>query len=384
MNKTVFFLFTILCTLFVVFLGLLSTRSVEAWNGTVYIRADGYIDPSDAPIQRYGDIYTLAGDITSDADGLIIERNNMTLNGEGHTIQGQGEGNGISIFGLTNVTITNVKIEMHSSGIRLSDSSYINISKSTIANNSIAGISVAGSSNNCILANNITENGYAGIVLTMSWNGTVFKNHIAGNRVGIYIGWSGPNLICGNFITRNNDGMTLESTWPFMVTGNNITENSGFGVTLSLGSSGYVYNNNFIHNLYDVSISGSKAHPTIAFWDSGYPSGGNYWSDYTGMDLFSGPFQNETGSDGIGDTPYIIDENNRDNCPLMIPWGSLLGDANGDGYVGIDDIYLVASHFSREAGDPEYNRVYDLNGDGYIGVDDIFTVAKHFGQEENP
>jgi len=59
------------------------------------------------------------------------------------------------------------------------------------------------------------------------------------------------------------------------------------------------------------------------FWDNGYPSGGNYWSDYNGTDLFSGPYQNETGSDGIGDTPYGIDENNQDRYPLMkpYPWG---------------------------------------------------------------
>jgi len=55
-------------------------------------------------------------------------------------------------------------------------------------------------------------------------------------------------------------------------------------------------------------------------WDDGYPSGGNYWSDYNGTDLFSGPYQNITGSDGIGDTPYVIDENNRDRYPLMKPW----------------------------------------------------------------
>jgi nitrous oxidase accessory protein NosD len=44
------------------------------------------------------------------------------------------------------------------------------------------------------------------------------------------------------------------------------------------------------------------------FWDNG--SEGNYWDNYTGLD------ENE---DGIGDTPYIIDENNQDNFPLMEP-----------------------------------------------------------------
>ena len=55
-------------------------------------------------------------------------------------------------------------------------------------------------------------------------------------------------------------------------------------------------------------------------WDNCYPSGGNFWGDYDGIDLFSGPYQNETGSDGIGDTSYVIDENNVDHYPLMKPY----------------------------------------------------------------
>ena len=55
-------------------------------------------------------------------------------------------------------------------------------------------------------------------------------------------------------------------------------------------------------------------------WDDGYPSGGNYWSDYNGTDFYSGTNQNVTGSDGIGDTSYIIDVNNVDRYPLMSPW----------------------------------------------------------------
>jgi len=57
-------------------------------------------------------------------------------------------------------------------------------------------------------------------------------------------------------------------------------------------------------------------------WDDGYPSGGNYWSDYTGVDYYSGPYRNETGSDGIGDSLYIVDENNIDHYPLMGPFNS--------------------------------------------------------------
>jgi hypothetical protein len=33
--------------------------------------------------------------------------------------------------------------------------------------------------------------------------------------------------------------------------------------------------------------------------------------------LYSGPYQNETSSDAIGDKPYVIDANNIDHYPLM-------------------------------------------------------------------
>jgi hypothetical protein len=60
----------------------------------------------------------------------------------------------------------------------------------------------------------------------------------------------------------------------------------------------------------------------VNVWDDGYPSGGNYWSDYTGVDIKKGENQDQPGSDGMGDTPYVINANNRDRYPLMNPYGS--------------------------------------------------------------
>lgn len=65
-------------------------------------------------------------------------------------------------------------------------------------------------------------------------------------------------------------------------------------------------------------------------WDDGYPNGGNYWSDYGGVDVMSGPNQDQVGNDGIGDTPYAIDANSLDRYPIYYaryekyPWHPLL------------------------------------------------------------
>jgi hypothetical protein len=79
-----------------------------------------------------------------------------------------------------------------------------------------------------------------------------------------------------------------------------------------------------MYNMQQVSTFNSTN-----FWDDAYPSGGNWWSNYNGTDVYSGSHQNITGSDGIGDTPYIIDSSNQDRYPLSInlrePFGIIRG-----------------------------------------------------------
>jgi len=90
-----------------------------------------------------------------------------------------------------------------------------------------------------------------------------------------------------------------------------------YGIFFLDGSlSNLIYYNNFLNNtrqVYDFSWDPPPVPPSRNTWDEGYPSGGNYWSDYSGVDKKSGTNQDRHGSDGIGDTPYVIDENNQDN-----------------------------------------------------------------------
>ncbi len=77
-----------------------------------------------------------------------------------------------------------------------------------------------------------------------------------------------------------------------------------------------IYHNNFINNGYHAGDNCNNN------WDAGYPSGGNFWDNYYGVDNFSGPNQNIPGSDSIGDTPYyILGGNEEDFYPLMYPVG---------------------------------------------------------------
>jgi parallel beta-helix repeat protein len=119
----------------------------------------------------------------------------------------------------------------------------------------------------------------------------ILTGNISINSVGIYINGSYNNTIKNNSVSNTELGICLES--------------SDYNL---------IYHNNFIGNL--IQAYDDKAN----FWDNGYPSGGNYWSDYSGVDLMSGPLQDQPGSDGIGDTPYEIDANSTDHYPLMSPF----------------------------------------------------------------
>jgi len=129
-----------------------------------------------------------------------------------------------------------------------------------------------------------------GLGLTDISNVTIKNTNIEGFQKGIFLSDSNNNTVIGNNVTASElDGIYLYSS-----------------------SNNTLYHNNFINNTSQVvSLSSTNT------WDNGYPSGGNYWSDYNGTDLYSGQYQNVTGSDGIGDTPYVIDANNTDHYPLM-------------------------------------------------------------------
>ncbi len=336
-------------------------------SGTLYIRADGSIYPTTAPISTVDNVtYTFTDNIY---DEIVVERSNITIDGNRCTLQGTGTGNGFYLSGIDNVTIKNTTIKNYEYGIRLYSSSNNTISGNSITanngqgirgdsanNNAISGNNITAnndraiwfdwSSYNCVSGNNITNN-RGGIYLAMSSNNSINGNNIQANiyEYGVYlsgnfyIGGSSYNSIQGNNITNNEDGIKLDYSSYNSIFGNSVTANNRDGIQLC-GSSynsifgnsvtannwgiyfytscynNTIYHNNFINNTNQVGIS----YDSVNIWDDGYPSGGNYWSDYNGSDyLYGGPYENRTGVDGIGDMPYIVDENNIDYYPLIAP-----------------------------------------------------------------
>ena len=282
------FVFLLFSTAVVVgFVGLVTAE------GTIYIRSDGSIEGTDK-IQRDGDIYTLIGNITGYINAIVIQINNVTLDGAGYTIQGIGAtlSKGIDLSYRSNVTVKNVEIRDFRYGIYLNNSLNNIVTGNNITNN-LWGIRIGGS-NNSVSENEITNNGY-GIWLQEHSN-NVIGNKIVDNGHGIWL-YGSSNSIIGNYIANNGNG-TYICTIPF-----------GPG-----SSNNIIYHNSFVNNTKQIDGEKGFAIPvSINIWDDGVE--GNYWSDYE--DRY--PNARELNGSGIWNTSYVIDENNQDNYPLVSP-----------------------------------------------------------------
>ncbi len=295
---------------------------------SIYILPDGSITPEGVPIQRDGNLYTFTGDILTNTlingnlyNGIIIEKDNIVIDGAKHILDGQDRSllnNGITLEGRENVTIRNLVIRHFAPlCILLSLSSNNFIIGNDIASSSRYGgdVALVSSSNNIISGNNITDSyQYCdGISLSSSSNSnSIIGNNIQGhqpNQAGVGIYDSFNNIVRGNNITDNHWGISIYSADSNSVYENKISSNSEYGVNVQDSDYNKIYHNELTDSGMLVYSSNS-----INVWDDGYPSGGNYWSDYKGTD---------GNGDGIGDTPHIIDDKNQDSYPLIGPWSAM-------------------------------------------------------------
>jgi len=445
------------------------------WDGPIYIRLDGSVDPPTAPISSVDEVtYVSTGDVVG---SIVVERDDIVVNGAGHVLYGTGSGNGIDLGRRSNVTVENMSIIGFSVGIWLDHSSSNCVSGNNISNtmygillgegsnNTIVGNNVTlndwgiyleSSSNNSIVGNNVTANNGDGIFLSSCSNDSIVGNNVtANNGDGIFLSSCSNDSIVGNNVTLNDWGIYLESSSNNSIVGNNVTLNdkgiwlvvspnssvsrntmagnnynfwihgdefedyvnyvdssntvngkpvyylidvenltvdsSAFpaigylalinstritvkdltltnnceglllaytkdceilnntitnnlqGVLLWSSSNNTLYQNSIAENEVGIDIQAgyipssnnilyhnsfanntSQAYDTPGYgnvWYGGYPSGGNYWSDYSGIDVKRGSEQDQAGSDGIGDTPYVFESgSNWDRYPLMKPW----------------------------------------------------------------
>jgi parallel beta-helix repeat protein len=337
----------------------------------IYIRSDGSVEPTTAPIERVGSLYKLTGNIILQT--IEIQISNIALDGVNHVIYGNASwvgtvprfddagNNGIVITRRSNVSITHVKVEKCTTGIRISNSSQIIVSGNTFTSETAVmynplGIAIKDSSLVSIENNNFTS--ISGSAIACNGTNNIITGNIitdvAGSMYGSIHLEGSSNLISNNKIEamlpitmdkadsnkieRNNMSgpAPLSTTWTDintnrtgsegialfgdcsnnMIIGNNITGfvNQAIRTVFSCSSNtifgNYMANNGFAVALQDGAVNNTFYGNTFAMdsckiqIDDGVEGTfwdnrtiGNFWGNYNGTD---------NNKDGISDTPYIV------------------------------------------------------------------------------
>ncbi|MBU0952917.1 MAG: right-handed parallel beta-helix repeat-containing protein [Nanoarchaeota archaeon] len=283
--------------------GITTTGPATAIGGTTtYTEHCGDIASCNQALAPNGNsqpkIVYLDNDITGVVgNGIVISRNKIVFDGQGHTITGTSDGQsgdiGISTQFRDAVTIQNIEVTNFDLGVSAEQTSNLQLLNNKINNNNWIGASVGGGSLNNIkiLNNEFQYNGYQALVVSPSINIEIRGNFIYQN-----------NAVCDpNYPVRLN---TITDS---IITENTIKYNNN-GIELYNGYNNLIYHNNFILNGYDVNVVGGSDNAFSLPYDSQNPKngGGNHWALIGGgycTDLYDGPdVPQTTGSpDGICD-----------------------------------------------------------------------------------
>jgi len=237
------------------------------------------------------------------------------------------------------------------------------------------GVEVLFSSDIMIQENRVT-NGLFGAWLDLSRNVTITGNNLSSNSVlGLELFAVFNANILGNVIALSETGLLANFGYNWTVAENDV-RNNGVGVSFAQVSGSRVHHNSLVANTVQARDNAGAANE----WDDGYPNGGNYWSDFAGVDLCSGPAQDVCPDpDGVGDTPYVIDADSQDRYPLMAPVANRAPTASFSvtpavGTTGT--VFLFDASASRDSEDPgeRLSVRWDWDGDGTF--DTAWTTAK--------
>jgi hypothetical protein len=312
-----------------------SNGRVESSNITAYCQAPpGLFCYPGLTVQSSTNV-TLSGDIINQLSAggdtnLVLQ--GSTIGPFGYYA---GAGDSLDVNGCQHCLISGNSI-VSSGSFKVSGGSDVtiannNISADTQGGNWATPLSVLGGGGMRITGNTVMGGVGDNVDLDRVSNATVSQNKVKmtaaspyGDGTGIAILSSSNVQVSQNSVVDtccvNGIGILVGVSFNISPTDIRIFENNvtqaHTGISLQSATNVTIYHN----NLFGNTVQATDDKPGSNRWDNGYPSGGNYWSNYNGGDNCSGPQQNICPSpDGIGDTPYSFNSA-QDRYPLMKPF----------------------------------------------------------------
>jgi parallel beta-helix repeat protein len=324
---------------------------------TIFIRSDGSIDPPTVSILRTGEVYSFLDNIYAE---IVIQRSNILIDGANFRLEGDRALNstGIYLFNVSSVVVKRIHVTEFFCAIKVSSSKGCTITENNVTNSDF-GVWIECSTENVVSKNNF-EKLWCGVNVAYTQKTEILENALSVSEYGIALDWSAENIVARNNLTDNGSSISLAWSTNNVLIGNlvmgkaksnwqgirlhcssnnaileNVIENTFYAIRLLYDTTEniikqnnmsrnfygiitwYASNNTIYHNRFVDNNEQAKCYVSSNIWDNGYLDGGNYWSNYVGVDEKSGENQNQPGSDGIGDTPYVIDDKNVDHYPLV-------------------------------------------------------------------
>ena len=276
-----------------------------------------WITPPHVIIQINADDVKISGFTLKDCDGGISGNGNgIQINGNiiVASRESSGEGNGISIIG-SHTTVFSNKVNGGDTGIMTGPGSYNNITNNECVGASV-GISFLLSSFSIVSQNVVHENDAFGVGIRAGGkSNTITKNNIINGSMGMVLLSCSSSVFSDNSITEQRERAVWvdSSNHGNVIFRNYIAHNQGYAVYFTVTDFEAPTNNTFYHNTFLNNSHGVQfTRPSeLNSWDNG--AEGNFWSDY--QERY--PNAIELDGSGICSTPYVIDENNQDNYPLI-------------------------------------------------------------------
>ena len=352
----------LLITLLSAFILVTALLTVELGLGddVIYITEEGVIGSSDIVLD--GGVYRFTSDIFSQ---IVVERDNIILDGGwdlGYTLQPTSAKNGIVVYQRHNVIVRNMMVIGAKNGVKLDDSSECIIEGNLFQDSRLTGVKVQDCLQwNIVRNNNVTGADDEGILLKDTTEAVIYGNYIQGvDGDGIDFEEANGNFIHGNTVHNiTYQALDLDHSHGNIIYENNCSRSFN-NIYLFRSSGNHIFHNNF----YESRGATVFTELSQNLWNTAYPSGGNYWYEYTGIDQKVGVQQDQETSfgDGIGDNPFFVshvdDDTNVDWLPLMKAYKPIISCMVDPSTVQRGDSITVSGELSPNPGITEVSVVF--------------------------
>jgi parallel beta-helix repeat protein len=342
------------------------------------------------PTVKCGDTLTRSVKLTADltncpADGLVIGAAGITVDLNGHTIDGsvteapdcdtQPSGSvGIGNAGYAGLTVMDGTIQQFGTGFQAgSDTAgmaHSSLHDLTVRDNRFAGIGLGSgqrlNNDNRIVANHVYDNGCDGIGLTNAQDNLVARNRLHGNNNGITICCSDRNVVRDNLVSHNAETGILvccESA-DTRVEENEVLDNAATGIFVLFGAAGAQVRENHVarngndivvFESSDITVAGNLATDAAGCAPCGEPTGyGIGIAGGSNGTVVSGNVVARTQKDGIGIADLDPGDPGNSVPSHTTVRGNVLRDVGGDGVhvdAGAEGTLLERNHAVRAADD---------------------------------